>query len=256
MSRPSTLAIRLVILVLCCACPRAGLEATTAIVLRNRYRIVLAADSRALYGVNGAATECKLFELGDVYATMSGLVHYGRSYRATGVIREGFSAPGSFQTHVATTASRLQSAVQRLLNTLRSQNPAEYQRLLQPSRGRSDLVQLAVAQVVNRRPMLAIIELQAGGAGQLQVRTTICPGQCRQDDMYYLGYWDHIQPYVADSGQPRNVASAASLDRLIRMEIKAHPGRVGAPINVLEVNGSGAHWLQNGGNCSLPGVGW
>ena len=61
---------------------------------------------------------------------------------------------------------------------------------------------------------------------------------------------------MADSGEPRTIASAASIDRLIRMEMDAHPAEVGAPINILELNGSGARWLQNGGNCSLPGVGW
>jgi len=40
------------------------------------------------------------------------------------------------------------------------------------------------------------------------------------------------------------------------LEIAAHPNEVSAPINILELTGSGARWLQNGGNCSLPGVGW
>jgi hypothetical protein len=40
------------------------------------------------------------------------------------------------------------------------------------------------------------------------------------------------------------------------MEIHAHPDDVGVPINILELNGTAALRLQNGGNCSLPGVGW
>jgi len=55
-----------------------------------------------------------------------------------------------------------------------------------------------------------------------------------------LGYWEHIKPYVATSGRPRIVGSAASIDRLIRLEIQAHPNEVGIPINILELNGSGA----------------
>jgi hypothetical protein len=42
---------------------------------------------------------------------------------------------------------------------------------------------------------------------------------------------------------------------LIRLEIQAHPNKVGIPISILELNCSGARWLQNDSNCSLAGVG-
>ncbi len=256
--RPSLSSIRLALLAFICAYPLAGSNATTAIVLRSRYRIVLAADSRVIYGGSAHATECKLFEIGTVYATVSGLVHYGASYRVADAIRDGFAAPGSFQNHVSATAYSLQRKVRNLLNNLQTNHPAEARSLMQPSNNAPDLVQLALAQNVNGRPMLGIIELRrVAGTNLLTATTTVCPGNCRQDDaIFYLGYWDRIRPYVADAGQPRSVASAASLDRLIRMEVKAHPAEVGTPINILEVNSSGARWLQNGGNCSLPGAGW
>ena len=237
-----------------CCWPPAGLHGTTEIALRNRHRVVLAADSRAIYGTSGSATECKLFAVGQVYATVSGLAHYGASYRATDAIRDGFAGPGSFQQHVSATAFFLQSRVNRLLTALAENHAPAYRYLTQPS----DVVQLAVAQVVNRQPMLGIIELrQSARASGLTVSTTVCPGNCRPDNaIFYLGYWERIQPYVAASGQPRSVASAASIDRLIRMEMQAHPREVAPPINILELTGDGARWLQNGGNCYLPGVGW
>ena len=73
--------------------------------------------------------------------------------------------------------------------------------------------------------MLGVIELQrVSGQPGLSLKTTICPGNCRQNEgIFYLGYWEQIRPYVANSGQHRNVGSVASLDRLIRLEIKAHP---------------------------------
>ena len=106
--------------------------------------------------------------------------------------------------------------------------------------------------------MLGIIELRPNGAGnRFTTTTTICPGACSQNaEIFYFGYWERIKPYVAGSGQPRSVGSAASIDRLIRMEMAAHPNAVSAPVNILQLDGSGARWLQNGGNCSLPGVGW
>jgi Proteasome subunit len=231
------------------------MKGTTAIALRSPYHVILAADSRALYGANRSKSECKIFEVRNVYATVAGLAQYGSSYRAVDAIRDGFAQPGSFQAHIAATAYFLQRRVQMLFAGLRTNNPGAYQYLLRPGSS-SDVVQLAVAQNVNGRPMLAIIELQQlRGRTALNVSTSICPGTCRPDNaMYYLGYWDRIEPYVANSGQPRSVGSAASLDRLIRMESAAHPREVGAPINVLEITSSGARWLQNGGNCSLPGV--
>jgi hypothetical protein len=236
----------------------ADATATTAIVLRSRHRVVLAADSRAVYGANRNAMECKLFQYRDVYATVAGLAHYGNGYRSTDAIRDGFSRPGNFQRHVSATAYSLQQRTQSLLAALQRNQPEEYQRLMQRTAAQSDFVALAVAEMVGGEPMLGIIELErAGSQSQLTVKVTLCPGNCRQGEgIFYLGYWEQIRPYVANSGQERNVGSAASLDRLIRLEIKAHPAEVGAPINILELGGSGTRWLQNGGTCSLPGVGW
>lgn len=232
--------------------------ATTAIALRSRHRVVLAADSRAVYDANRNASECKLFQYHDVYATVSGLAHYGTYYRSTDAIRDGFARPGSFQSHVSSTGYFLQQRVLNLLTALQRNNPSEYRNLMQRSSAQSDFVALALTEMVSGEPMLGVIELQRSNAQPtLRVKLTICPGNCRQDSgIFYLGYWEQIKHYVANSGQERNVGSAASIDRLIRLEIKSHPAEVSAPINILELGSSGARWLQNGGNCSLPGVGW
>lgn len=252
------IAMRVFLLALICAAPVSESTGTSALALRSRYRIVLAADSRVTYSPNRIATECKLFEIRDVYATVSGLAHYGTSYRATDAVKDGFARPGSFQDHVSATAYFLQQRIERLFNGLRQSNPSAYRSLWSRSSQSADFVQLAVAQSVNGRPMLGIVELRrASRQSFFTTRITVCPGDCeRNQAIFYLGYWEQIKPYVADAGQPRTIASAASIDRLIRMEMDAHPAEVGAPINILELNGSGARWLQNGGNCSLPGVGW
>jgi hypothetical protein len=248
--------LRAVLLAAICVWPIAGLQGTTEVALHNRYRVVLAADSRAIYGTNGLATECKLVEVNQVFAAVSGLAHYGSSYRAADSIRDGFARPGSFQQHVSATAYFLELRLNNLMAALTANQAPAYRYLTQPSNGSSDVVQLAVAQIVNRQPMLGIIELRRDlGTNLLRATTTVCPGNCDPNNaMFYLGYWERIRPYVAGAGQPRSVESAASLDRLIRMEMQAHPREVGAPINILELTSNGAHWLQNGGNCSLPGV--
>lgn len=258
MQRAIHISMPALLLAVICLAPVSESSGTSALALRSRYRIVLAADSRAVYSANRIATECKLFEIRDVYATVSGLAHYGTSYSATDAIKDGFTGPRTFQEHVSATAYFLQQRMERLLSRLRLSNPTAYRSLWLKSSQSADFVQLAVAQSVNGRPMLGIVELRrASGASSFTTRTAVCPGNCeRNQAIFYLGYWDRIEPYVADSGQPRTVASAASIDRLIRMEMDAHPAEVGAPINILELNGSGARWLQNGGNCSLPGVGW
>jgi hypothetical protein len=253
---PST--IRLLLLALTCVVAISNGWATTAIALRSRNRIVLAADSRARYGVDRNAAECKLFEVHDVYATVSGLAHYGTSYRSTDAIRDGFSGPGNFESHVVATAFSLQRRVQKLLINLQRENPREYAHLMRSANPPLDFVQLALAQTVSGQPMLGIIELKrVAGEDAFRPTTTICPGSCpRSSGIFYFGYWERIKPYVSDAGRPRSIGSAASIDRLIRLEMEAHPGDVGGPINILEIKDSGARWLQNGGNCSLPGVGW
>ena len=257
-SLPVLVVVRPVVLVLICIVPLARSRATTEIILRSPYRIVLAADSRALYGGTRPATECKLFEVRDVYATVSGFAHFGRSYHVTDAIREGFAGDATFATHVANTAIALRRRVERQLAELQTRNMGEYRSLTAPASESSDLIQLAVAQTVRGQPMLGIVELRRTSAGnRFTSSTTICPGSCSQKPgIFYFGYWERIKPYVAGSGRTRSVASAASLDRLIRLEIGAHPDEVSGPINILELTGSGARWLQNGGNCSLPEVGW
>ena len=258
MHSPRLIRVAIVVLAAGAILPIAQSHATTAIALRSRYRVVLAADSRAVYGTNRNGTECKLFEIGDVYVTVAGLAHYGPSYRATDAVRDGFAKPGTFETRVSASASYLQQRVETLLANLARSNPAAYRSLMQRSNANSDFVELAVAQTVHGQPMLGVIELQRGrGQEGFAVKMATCPGNCRQNaGIFYLGYWERMKRYVAGAGQPRTVGSAASIDRLIRLEINAHPGEVGAPINILELNGSGARWLQNGGNCRLPGVGW
>ncbi len=254
----SSPAIRWIMLAVICIVPMARSRATTEIILRSPYRIVLAADSRALYGQKRPATECKLFQVRDVYVTVSGFAHYGRSNHVTTAIREGFAGEGTFASHVSDTALALQRKVEKQLAELQARNPDEYRYLTAPAPAMSDFIQLAVAQDVRGQPMLGIVELRrSGGSNRFTARTTVCPGGCGQNpEIFYFGYWERIKPYVASSGRPRSVASAASIDRLIRLEIGAHPGEVSTPINILELTGWGARWLQNGGNCSLPGVGW
>jgi len=195
-----------------CTAPAVPSQATTEIVVRSRYRIVLAADSRAVYGLNGNATECKLFEAQDVYATVSGLAHYGQSYRVADTIRQGFAGPGTFESHVSSTAAILKRRAENLLAHLQASDPTQYRILMQPSNYTSDLVQVAVAQTVRSQPMLGIIELRRSATGSsLTTRTTICPGSCRQStELFYLGYWERIKPYVATPSGPRSVGSAAS----------------------------------------------
>jgi hypothetical protein len=251
-------ATRLIMLAVIGVVPVQQVKATSEIILRSRYRIILAADSRAVYRESGPATECKLFEVRDVYATVSGFAHYGRSNHVTDAIREGFAGEGTFASHVSNTALALQRKVEKQLADLEVKNTSEYRYLMTPASDTSDFIQLAVAQTVRGQPMLGIVELRRTAAGnRFAARTTLCPGACSQSpEIFYFGYWERIKPYVASSGQPRRVGSAAAIDRLIRLEIGAHPGEVSAPINILEVTGWGARWLQNGGNCSLPGVGW
>ena len=250
--------ISVITLALICLVPLTPLDATTEVILRSRYRIVLASDSRALYRDNGPATECKLFEVSDVYATVSGYAHYGGNYHVTDAIREAFASEGTFERHVSNTALILKRKVEKQLTNLQASDPGEYRYLMQPTRDTSDFIQLALAQAVRGQPMLGIVELRRNGAGnRFTARTTICPSSCSQNtEIFYFGYWERIKPYVANSGRPRSVGSAASIDRLIRLEIAAHPNEVSTPVDILELTGSGARWLQNGGNCSLQGVGW
>ncbi len=220
---------RVLLLTLTCLLLAGDASATTAIALRSRHRVVLAADSRATYGANRNATECKLSQYRDVYATVSGLAHYGTGFRSSDAILDGFARPGSFQNHVSATAYSLQQRVRNLLAALQRNNPDEYQRLMQSTRAQSDFVALALTEMVGGEPMLGVIEVRrTGSQPNLALKVTVCPGNCRQGEgIFYLGYWEQIRPYVANAGQERSVGSAASIDRLIRAGNQGSPRRGG-----------------------------
>src|ERR1700722_6098619 len=146
MRQPAFKTIRALLLALFCFSPAIPSTATTAIALRSRYRVVLAADSRAIYGANRNVTECKLFEIRDLYATVSGVARYGASFRAADAVRDGFSRPGDFQSHVSATAHFVQQRVDHLLTSLQRNNPNEYRLLMQRSGLQSDFVAIAIAE--------------------------------------------------------------------------------------------------------------
>jgi hypothetical protein len=103
--------------------------------------------------------------------------HYGRSFRVTDAIKEGFAGEGTFEAHVWSTAFVLRRRLEKLLLSLKTNNPTEYRYLMQRRNNTSDLVQLAVAQRVGNQPMLGIIELQTTGVGNGLTSKTIVSGQ-------------------------------------------------------------------------------
>ena len=79
------------------------------------------------------------------------------------------------------------------------------------------------------------------------------PTAAEDNDELFQRIKAHMSEHLA---QLPNFVCHETIDRLIRMEMQAHPREVGSPINILELTADGARWLQDGGNCRLPGVGW
>src|SRR5207248_2189373 len=103
-------------------------------------------------------TECKLFQVGSAYATVSGLAHYGNQYPAMDAVRDAYARPGTFEERVAGIAASLQRRVGSLLTYLAREHPSQYRLLMQQDAAQSDIVALAIAESVAGQPMLGVVE--------------------------------------------------------------------------------------------------
>jgi hypothetical protein len=220
---------------------------TTVIAARSPRRIVLASDSKENFVDNTSGTECKILGYGSSFFALSGIPYdRQRGYEVATIVRKGFSQGGSFRQRVAITKELLRRALLRELRLLKRENPRVFAWAIGNGQ---DPLQLALAQVENGVPLLAILEFKVHAPSKsLRVIMHACPGDCGEDShAYYLGEHGAIDALL----KKRSSIDIQDLPMLMQLEMNDRPNDVGGPVNILEITTAGPRWASGGDSCHL-----
>lgn len=223
--------------------------ATTAIAFRSDKRLILAADSYSTLSDGTHGSECKIFGVGTFFFTMSGLPYdRKRGYEAKRIVEEGISHPGDFAQRVQVTEELLKQGLSAELRRLKSEDPTTYVWVLEPEH---HVLQVAFAQYENGKPHLAALDFQFdSNSASFNMTRKNCPGSCDEHgEAYYLGRHEAIDVFVPTN--KKFTDPTTYFTKLINLEISAHPGDVGPPIDILQIDISGPKWLVGGTTCDL-----
>jgi hypothetical protein len=82
-----------------------------------------------------------------------------------------------------------------------------------------------------------------------------CVAACPDGTALPMGFVDEIDAYI--DNQPLYTRTSDPIDAarlFIGLEIKAHPDKVGPPIEILKIDGSGPHWVQDEQSCQAGNI--
>jgi hypothetical protein len=237
----------------------AAIHSTTLIVIRRERQITIAADSRTAYGIGGAPVEiCKIERLsGGVFFASSGLVLDTRTdggFSATAIALNG--KPGAIAFRAAAFAEAIKGPLLQSAHWARQHAPeAAYREFF----GGNNAVILNAIFIGMENRVASVrevdftkIEDAQGNPVRIDIATRACPSSCG----------DATQPLIISMGQNDAVRSeinslvtrpggffandAETARRLVETEIAARPDKVGPPISIVQINNSGARWINEG----------
>jgi hypothetical protein len=236
-----------------------AVHSTTLIVIRRERQITVAGDSRTKYGTQGPTIKvCKIERLnGDVFFAGSGMVLDTRvdGYSANEIALKG--KPGTIAFRAAAFAEAIKGPLLQSARWGRQNAPEAVYREFW---GGSSAVVLNVVFVGMENRVASIsavdftkIEDAQGNPVRININIRSCRGSPCGDAEHALiismGQTDAISNEInslltGPGGLPVNDAKTAR--HLVEMEITDRPDKVGPPISIVQINNSGAHWIDKG----------
>lgn len=222
-------------------------RATSIVILRSADRIYIGADSRRSYHETGesyAGFVCKIVPAGRLFFVASGLT-YANNQQVADIAAQVGSNSFTVRDAIEQFRARMQDFLPRAIAT---EGRVE--------KARKGLILEAAFVGIERNLAWVSIEWYRtnGNAKRPHITTdrrtysSRTPGHY---DFIFLGKTQAIDRYVGGRSLPvRNDASAVALiTRLINLEISESPQTTAAPIDILELDGGGPHWLQQKASC-------
>jgi hypothetical protein len=229
--------------------------ATTILVFRTPDQLILVADSKPTFrGEPGPNAVCKITPARSGFLAIAGLEHDTlRGFDSRAAAAKALESSGSFLFRVAGAEVLAQRASEVEMARLKVEDPDAYRFSVKNGGSIFDLV---IASVEGGIPLLAIRRFHINEAsGSVETAVAIdCPGNCPGGR--YFGYLEpaggEAEKFLTMNSTPR--LNVDVLRDLVLKQIIATPNEVGPPIEILNLDHTGARWIENDLGCSLTWV--
>jgi hypothetical protein len=222
---------------------------TALVVVRTASAVLAAVDSKETWREyrDGHWSDevrqiCKAAAVGPYYAMVAGLDR-GIGFDALEETAAAWHPGDRLDTLAANTASVLARSFGALLDSLRSADPAEFERRY----AKNAALQLVLFGMEGRTTEVIILQL----LGDRSLHVTRCPGDCPVPrSAFFLGTHDKIDESARHNSALVSRLDARNIASLIELEQQDRPDVVGGPVSVIRLTAAGAQLVQPGA-CSL-----
>jgi hypothetical protein len=231
------------------ACLYLPVRATSIVILRSPDRIYIGADSRRMYRDPAASFKgsvCKIVPAGRFYFVASGLT-YANDEKVADIGAEA----GRNARSVKAAAELLRRRMQEFLpSALAAEKQIEHN---SADTQRSLVLETAFAGVENGSTLVSVqLYRRSGGDGRLKIEShTYSPSTPGRYEFIFLGKRraidDRLRGQFPEIRGDRE--AVVFITEMIEVEIAEAPESTAAPIDILKLDGSGAHWLQQKAAC-------
>jgi hypothetical protein len=239
-----------------------NVDATAIVAFRDVGRIILSADSRftsrkpnTMKAVSSVG--CKVHAAGRYWFMLGG-------YEGGGAADKGMDFPAEI-VRAITPADSLPAAMSAIDRLWRSKVRANvlsfvgHPSLQQMFVDGGQVFMLIVAGVDHRVPTIGMftVALKARAPVELTERRATCPGSlCGADGLVMVGASKAgaMHPFLKRPPAWLRPGTSAAARRLIELEITAAPLSVAAPIDVLEIDATGARWYRRDPQSACPAL--
>jgi hypothetical protein len=221
--------------------------ATSIVILRSPARIYIGADSRRMYRDPAATfpgTVCKIVSAGQFYFVASGLT-YANDEQVSDI-----GADAGRNAHTIKAATQL--LARRMQQFLPSALMAEKQIERQAAENRPNLVLETAFLGLQDGSALAAVQWYRRDGAHVKVEShTYSSSTPGRYDFIFLGKRRAIDERLAGRfPQIQNDNDAVTfITQMIGLEVSEAPDTTAPPVDVLELDSSGGHWLQRKPAC-------
>lgn len=231
-------------------------KATTIVAVKTDTEIVIGADSKVTdtFGNASANQACKIVQAGNVFFAYAGFARDSKTGFSIPQIASGAlnQKPG---LSIGEKTKILTRAVTGKLNVeiplLKKNDFVTYREKIEGK----IFLRILVAGFESNKPVLLVRQFRLGQTDEKKVSVIVseddCDAKCKGKNITrFLG------ETAAIDGLPEEVPDfwkdglAAGVRKLIETQIAAREEYVGAPIDILQISGKGAAWIQKKPSCA------
>lgn len=240
--------LRIFVLALITVLPTCS-NATTVIAFRSSRGVVVSFDSKLTTDEpNGSHPICKMFQAGDIYFFVAGLMFdLKRNFIVPTIIQNSLSHSATASTNVSHIEKSISAALVTYLRRLKTEDAQTYEFALGKN---NDLLEILVIQTTTGKPYVAKRVFHfAPSTGLITIAKNTCPGaDCpAPPQFFFLGTADAAIEAVKQIHSP--IYPLQLLPKLVNSEIQAETRYVGPPVETVFIGNDGLHWISNDSRC-------